>query len=108
MSLDKLRQENREELQKRAKGPTPQHVAELRDALAAVLGTAVPAAPTPAPAPKSQPVPAPKPIPQSPSMPNVEVGPPHGGSTSIVQKPKETPKEVPETVLKKLFEREGK
>lgn len=97
MSLDKLRQENREE-QKRAKGPTPQHVAELRDALAAVLGT------TPAGGATKKQEPA--------------VATPLPKTTIVQKKPKEesTPsttspdrqKEVPEHVLKKLFDREGK
>lgn len=106
MSLDKLRQENREE-QKKAKGPTPQHVAELRDALAAVLGTVpqAPAQPAPQaqqraqPAPKQEQKPEPKPTP----APDVKKEEPTGAEAMADKQ-----KEVPEAVLRKLFEREGK
>lgn len=101
MSLDKLRQENREE-QKRAKGPTPQHVAELRDALAAVLGT------VPAPAPAQVPQPAPKPQPAPQPQQEKKEQKTENQKEKIGVEPPQTPKEVPEAVLRKLFERENK
>ena len=112
MSLDKLREANREE-QKRAKGPTPQNVAELRDALAAVLGSAA-AQPVQSEIPKEQ---KPQPKPEQKSEPKPE--PRHEQKSQPVVQPKKEessdagilagkPQEVPEHVLKKLFEKEGK
>ncbi|MEK7606215.1 MAG: type IV secretory system conjugative DNA transfer family protein [Patescibacteria group bacterium] len=112
MSLDKLRQENREE-QRRAKGPTPQHVAELRDALAAVLGDAGVQAATQNIQPKEQKREESKPVQEKrhePKPTKVGSDPTEGGQTPQTThgKLEDRQKEVPEHVLKKLFEREGK
>ncbi len=94
VSLERLKQKKDEEEAKRAKGPTPEHVAELREALAAVLGEQ----------PKAQPKPEPKPQPQ----PNPKPKPQQKQEQPRQQERREERKEVPEHVLKKLFEREEK
>jgi len=95
VSLERLKQRKQEEEAKRAKGPTPEHVAELRSALAAVLGDQAAAEQQkPQPKPEPKPEPKPQPTPQQPRQHH--------------EKKEERQKEVPEHVLKKLFEREEK
>lgn len=101
VSLSQLRPEEKPREKKPNKGPTPEHLSALRDALSAVVGK------MPASSEKKQ-----APIPAPASAPKIETNPQHGGSVSSAQKISEEkskePKanEVPEAVLKKLFERE--
>ncbi len=111
MSLNKLKEEERRR-QKKEKGPTEEHLKDLRDALAAVLQQPAPPeesittpAPAPAPAPVPKPVPPPQPQQEArPTPPPVQKPP----SPSAPASQKENPPEVPEHVLKKLFDRENK
>ncbi len=95
MSLSRLKQQDKPKGKKPNKGPTPEHLSALREALSAVVGkpessassTATPAA---MPTPKQQPTPQPQPQ-----------------KEPVQQSKEQRPNEVPEHVLKKLFEREG-
>ncbi|MCR4275113.1 MAG: type IV secretion system DNA-binding domain-containing protein [Candidatus Campbellbacteria bacterium] len=101
VSLSHLQHHEKPREKKPNKGPTPEHLSELRQALSAVTGKASTSTPASIPKPAFAPV------------SNSEATPPNGGVASQAQKPpEEKPKEqktneVPEAVLKKLFEREG-
>lgn len=93
VSLSHLRHQEKPKEKKPNKGPTPEHLSALRDALSAVVGKT---APTPSPMPKPSPSP-------------VQKQQPH---TAPQKQPEEQPKkqktnEVPEHILKELFKREG-
>lgn len=93
VSLERLKQKKEEEEARRAKGPTPEHVAELREALAAVLGDTAQQPSTPQPKPQPNPQPKQQHQQRAPEKQRHE-------------KKEHPQKEVPEHVLKKLFERE--
>ncbi len=114
MSLDRLKAEQ-QKTQKKAKGPTPEHVADLRSALAAALGTQDPVKESPGKSnqvsqsaqttPEAQPQPQANTIPAAPPQQREEKTAPHQSSPNE-DSSRTTPHEVPEHVLKKLFELE--
>lgn len=98
VSLERMKQKRHEEESRRAKGPTPEHVAELRNALAAVLGDQPNMQ-------SNQSVEMERPRP--PQQQKRKEHPPQHRSEPKPAEPKvEKQQEVPEHVLKKLFERE--
>ncbi len=113
VSLDRLREKRKEEEQRRAKGPTPEHVADLRNALSAILGDQIVAQTPPLQTETKKQEPAQarpeQPRQQQPHRP--QRSQPHREQPRTEHAPKqEAPQshEVPEHVLKKLFEQEKK